>query len=239
MALKMKELEARTGVNREAIRFYIREGLLPEPEKPKRNVALYTEEHVTLTRLIKELQDKHFLPLKTVKAVLDSPHARSMAENERATGMSHFLPALLRDTTPGPDRTVAEVSASSGLSGDQIESLDEIGAVCISADGLIDFRDAAILETWGQAQSRGFDAKHDYTPRFFIKYVDAARQLAKLEVAQFLQNFGSSLDGRAAGEMAAEGIEFANTLISLLHTKFIVEEINAQTSNPVDTAPAE
>ena len=34
--MKMKELEARTGVGREAIRFYIREGLLPEPERPKR-----------------------------------------------------------------------------------------------------------------------------------------------------------------------------------------------------------
>ena len=239
MALKMKELEARTGVNREAIRFYIREGLLPEPEKPKRNVALYTEEHVTRTRLIKELQDKHFLPLKAVKAVLDSPDTRSMAENERGPGMSHFLPALLRDTTPGPNRTVAEVSASSGLSDDQIASLAGIGAISISDDGLIDFRDAAILETWGQAQSRGFDAKHDYTPRFFINYVDAARQLAKFEVAQFMQTLGSSLDGRAAGKMAAEGIELANTLISLLHTKFIVEEINAQTSNSSDTLPIE
>ena len=69
--MKMKELESQTGVNREAIRFYIREGLLPEPEKPRRNVAYYTKEHVERIRLIKKLQDEHFLPLKRVKAVLD------------------------------------------------------------------------------------------------------------------------------------------------------------------------
>ena len=228
-ALKMKELEARTGVTREAIRFYIREGLLPEPEKPKRNVALYTEEHVTRTRLIKELQDKHFLPLKMVKAVLDSPGTRSMAQDERGPGMSHFLPALLRDATPGPDRTVAEISALSGMSGDDIRALANIGAVSISEEGTIDFRDAAILEAWGQAQSRGFDKTHDYTEQFFKNYVDATRALARVEVAQFLENFEASMDGRAAGEMAAEGIEFANKLISLLHTKFIVEEIGQQT----------
>ena len=39
--MKMKELERETGVGRETIRFYIREGLLPEPERPKRNVAAY------------------------------------------------------------------------------------------------------------------------------------------------------------------------------------------------------
>ena len=40
--LKMKDLERTTGVGREAIRFYIREGLLPEPERPSRNVAWST-----------------------------------------------------------------------------------------------------------------------------------------------------------------------------------------------------
>jgi DNA-binding transcriptional MerR regulator len=229
MTLKMKELEARTGVNREAIRFYIREGLLPEPEKPKRNVALYTEEHVTRTRLIKELQDRHFLPLKMVKAVLDSPETLSLAGNEQGPGMSHFLPALLRDTDPGPDRPLAELSASSGLSIEAIRELADIGAVSISAAGLIDFRDAAILNTWGQAQARGFDAEHGYATEFFNQYVKAMRQIAKSEVNQFLQNFENTLDGRAAGEMAAEGVELVSRLLSLLHTKFVVEAVREQT----------
>ena len=33
--LKMKDLEAQTGVSREAIHFYLREGLLPEPQRLK------------------------------------------------------------------------------------------------------------------------------------------------------------------------------------------------------------
>ena len=39
--MRMRDLERATGVGRETIRFYIREGLLPEPERPGRNVAWY------------------------------------------------------------------------------------------------------------------------------------------------------------------------------------------------------
>ena len=45
--MKMKELETRTGVGREAIRFYIREGLLPDPEKPQR-MWLYTQRNMLI-----------------------------------------------------------------------------------------------------------------------------------------------------------------------------------------------
>ena len=54
--MKMKELEAATGIGRETIRYYIREGLLPEPVRPKRNVATYGREHVKRLNLIRRLQ---------------------------------------------------------------------------------------------------------------------------------------------------------------------------------------
>lgn len=54
--MKMQDLERATGVGRETIRFYIREGLLPQPERPNRNVAWYDEAFVARVGLIKELQ---------------------------------------------------------------------------------------------------------------------------------------------------------------------------------------
>ncbi len=44
--MKMQDLERATGVGRETIRFYIREGLLPQPTRPSRNVAWYDESFV-------------------------------------------------------------------------------------------------------------------------------------------------------------------------------------------------
>jgi len=34
MDMRMRELEVKTGVSRETIRYYIREGIVPEPERP-------------------------------------------------------------------------------------------------------------------------------------------------------------------------------------------------------------
>lgn len=221
--MKMKELEVRTGVNREGIRFYIREGLLPEPEKPHRNVAVYSEEHVERTKLIKRLQELHFLPLKVVKAVLESSDIEQFASFD-GPGMAHFLPALLRDAEPGPDRPISEISTESGLAEEEIFALEEIGAVSVSEEGLIDFRDAAIVAAWGKAQTFGFNAERGYTEEFFALYVEATQMLAELEVDRFFQHFDTQ-DGESAAETGALGIELANKIISLLHTKFIVQAI--------------
>ena len=58
---------------REAIRFYIREGLLPDPERPARNVAYYDPSCVERILLIKELQQKRYLPLSVIKAIVAAP----------------------------------------------------------------------------------------------------------------------------------------------------------------------
>jgi DNA-binding transcriptional MerR regulator len=69
--MKMKEVESLTGVTREAIRFYIRKGLLPAPEKPKNNVAFYTNVDVERIGSIKKLQDEKLLPLDVIRDVID------------------------------------------------------------------------------------------------------------------------------------------------------------------------
>ena len=43
--MKMRDLERASGVGRETIRYYIREGLLPEPERHARNAATYGPAH--------------------------------------------------------------------------------------------------------------------------------------------------------------------------------------------------
>jgi len=70
--MKMKELEAATGIGRETIRYYIREGLLPEPVRPKRNVAAYGREHVKRLNLIRKLQQERHLPLSVIRTIVTS-----------------------------------------------------------------------------------------------------------------------------------------------------------------------
>jgi AcrR family transcriptional regulator len=55
--MTISALEARTGVPRTSIHFYLREGLLPQPQKSASNRSVYTEDHAALLRRIKESQE--------------------------------------------------------------------------------------------------------------------------------------------------------------------------------------
>lgn len=69
---KMAELVADTGVSKQTIHFYLREGLLSPPVQTSRNMAYYDERHVAEIRTIKELQEKHYYPLSLIKIIMES-----------------------------------------------------------------------------------------------------------------------------------------------------------------------
>lgn len=68
--MKISELVKRTGVPKETIHYYIREGLLRKPRKNGINVANYTENYIDQIRLIKGLRDNYYLPLSVIKKIL-------------------------------------------------------------------------------------------------------------------------------------------------------------------------
>jgi DNA-binding transcriptional MerR regulator len=68
---RMRDLCAMTGLSRQAIHFYIQEGLVPEGTKTGRNMAFYGPEHVERLRIVRRLQEERFLPLKQIRALLD------------------------------------------------------------------------------------------------------------------------------------------------------------------------
>ena len=65
------ELSSRAGVTRRTIHFYIQEGLLPEPERPHKNIAYYDEEFIEMIAAIKKAQKERFLPLVVIRKILE------------------------------------------------------------------------------------------------------------------------------------------------------------------------
>ena len=71
------------------IRHYLREGLLPEPVKTSRNMAYYPPEFVDRIRLIKQLQEERFMPLRVIRELLDArgdESLRAMIDLRRSEG---------------------------------------------------------------------------------------------------------------------------------------------------------
>ena len=69
-ALKISGLEKATGVPRTTIHFYMREGLLPPPQKAGRSVAFYSERHVARLREILWLKERG-LGLQDIRRALE------------------------------------------------------------------------------------------------------------------------------------------------------------------------
>ena len=70
--IPMRELERLTGFTRATILYYIKEGLLPEPEKTARNMAYYDRRFVVRLNLIRRLKEQHNLSLQQIKHVMQA-----------------------------------------------------------------------------------------------------------------------------------------------------------------------
>ena len=167
--MKMKELESRSGVGREAIRFYIREGMVPQPEKPKRNVAFYNDTHVKRLRAIRHLQQERQMSLARIKAILDSSEFDQLVERETLQGLERLLPALVDGVAPSADKRLQDILVDSELCEAELEELCDLGVVTpVLRDGerWFDFRDCAILRKWGEVRTAGFTSARGYSPAF-------------------------------------------------------------------------
>jgi len=60
-----------TGETRSTLLYYVKEGLLEEPSKPKPNVHLYTNDSIERVRLIKTLQNQLHYSITQIKQIFD------------------------------------------------------------------------------------------------------------------------------------------------------------------------
>lgn len=67
------ELAAESGIPSRTIRFYAQEKLVPPPDGFKGRTALYSEKHLELLKLIRNLKEKKFMPLSVIREVIEDP----------------------------------------------------------------------------------------------------------------------------------------------------------------------
>jgi len=70
MELKIGEIAKKSGVPPSTIRYYVRQGLLPEPNKVNKSMAYYDEGCVEKIQAIRHLQEKKYFPLSVIRNIL-------------------------------------------------------------------------------------------------------------------------------------------------------------------------
>jgi DNA-binding transcriptional MerR regulator len=220
--LKMKELAEASGVSAGTIKHYLREGLLPEPVKTSRNMAYYPPEFVERIRLIKQLQEERFMPLKLIKSMLD--------ENpERARALVELEDRILDRALQGEQKRVsaAELKRSYDVPQEVLDRLEELGILSPNSRGYGQ-RDQEIVGAIGRFRAGGYDERIGFTVYDTVRYKRALEELVKEEVQVLMDRLAGELDPDDAAELISAGVEPLNELMAALHQKLLVAELRRQ-----------
>lgn len=214
--MRMRELERSSGVSRETIRFYIREGLLPEPDRTHRNSAIYTDTHLARLLTIRRLKDERFLPLSVIRSLFagDQP---GWLEPQMLPEIDHLLRARL--DAEGERVDAVAFALASGADPDHLADSIAAGVISPAHDGSISPRDQRILRLLIDAAKIGFTRERGYAGTVMGRVAAVMRELADIELKEFFSNVAPHVGELEAVDMAERGIGILNQLMAELFTR--------------------
>jgi DNA-binding transcriptional MerR regulator len=218
--LKISELADRSDVSVGTIKHYLREGLLPEPVKTSRNMAYYPEEFVQRIRLIKQLQEERFMPLRLIKSMLDD-------EPERARALIELEDRILEHALKGEGQTrvsAAEVRRRYDIPQEVLDRLAELEVLTPSSRGY-SASDIRIIEAISRFRAGGYSEKIGFTVYDTVRYKRAMEELVKEEVRVLTERLAGEKSPEEVVELLEAGVEPLRELIAALHTKLLVAEL--------------
>ncbi len=218
--LRMRALCEATGLSRQTIHFYIKEGLLPPGEKTGRNTALYGPVHLARLRQIQRLQDEHFLPLKAIKSILDdqTAEATSYSSKQRAF-LADVRASLQPEAASGDYVEIEHAAASTGVSEKDIHDAIAQGTLHTDASGnRIAGRDMWMVELFGEMRRAGFSEEDGFQVADVALYERAIHALVHAEVGLITSRLSHRPPAQVA-QMIETALPVVHQFISLQHAR--------------------
>jgi len=184
MSIKMSELVKLTETPKSTILYYIKEGLLPQPLKPKPNLHLYDESSVDLIKFIKYLQTNFGSSISEIKAIL------SVEGFNFDRGYEIILETLsmLMGSAHQNSYSKQYIYEHYDISEELLEHYLQEG-ILFQRDDVFTAKELEILEILLNLHSLGIAQELIHT------YIKHARELAKFEVA-FTKEFLSKTENK-------------------------------------------
>lgn len=234
MEMRIDELAQRAGVPTRTIRYYTQQGLLPSPEL-KGRVGFYNGHHLDRLRLIKELQEKRYLPLSVIRSVIR--HFEEGADLETMLAPLDIVFQPRWDATEQREFSRSELARAAGVDTSVVDAADEMGFLFPERRGakrrytLDDVQMLGVAKQWLELG----------IPRNLGRlYRDSLEQISKLQVQAFNENVVTPvatghLSPEAARERLVEGYQAMagvfNQLVALLHRKVLQKVVEANAAD--------
>jgi DNA-binding transcriptional MerR regulator len=218
----MSELAEASGVSAGTIKHYLREGLLPEPVKTSRNMAYYPADFVDRIKLIKQLQEERFMPLKVIKGMLDE-------DPDRAKALVELEDRILERALAGEEKrtSASEVKRRYHMPAEVLARLEELGVLSRNSRGYSP-SDVRIVEAISRFRAGGYDERIGFTVYDTLRYKRVLQDLVKEEVSVLMERLAGEMDTEDAVELIEAGSEPLQELIAALHSKLLIAELQEQ-----------
>jgi DNA-binding transcriptional MerR regulator len=230
--LRMRELAQASGVSAGTIKHYLREGLLPEPVKTSRNMAYYPREFVERVKLIKQLQEERFLPLKVIKEVLENGEHEQGADRLRA--LIELEDRVLERALRGQNAiglAEAQVTERYGLPREVLERLERLGVLTPrerKGEKRYGPDDVRIIEAVGRMRASGYSEALGFTVYDTLIYKRHLERLVSEEVGVMMERLAGEMDTDAAADLIERATEPMRELVAALRTKLLISELQAR-----------
>lgn len=218
--LRMKDLCAQTGLSRQAIHFYIQQGLVPEGKKTGRNMAWYGPEHVEQIKLVRRLQEERFLPLKAIRALLGG-EAGHLAETQRGLLLEvrSLLPQPLAGAEPIELVDLDDACARHAVTADDAQRLIALGFLPVRHRGVareVPATSEWVLEMWGRFRAAGFTAELGFGPDDLLVYEEAVTAMFQRETELLTDRIGG-LGAERVAQMLERALPLVHAFLNHLH----------------------
>jgi DNA-binding transcriptional MerR regulator len=226
--LRMGELAEASGVSAATIKHYLREGLLPEPVKTSRNMAYYPADFVERIRMIKQLQEERYMPLRVIKDLLEE-------DPERAKALIELGDKLLERALAGESERIsaAEVRHRYEVPKDVLDRLAELEVLTPDRKGYSP-SDVRIVEAISRFRAGGYEERIGFTVYDTLRYREAMAALVKQEVDVLMERLAGEMDADEAMALIEAGTQPLNDLLAAMHTKALVAELERRRGSEPD-----
>ena len=230
----MKQLSAASGVAKGTIQFYINEGLIPKPTKTHANMAYYNESHLNAIRLVKELQQKRFLPLSVIKQVVRGGKGGLSVDEIRT--LTEIDGKLFRNLAENPKVrpvTARQLSEQTGVPLKDIRLMEKVRVLNPTRKGsrtLYGEDDIRIVECFAKLRQAGFSEEMGWHGEVFSVYRDFLQHLVEEEAKILMSGVSGKVTVEKLTRMVEEGTVILNAVIGLIRKKLIVETVGRYSS---------
>lgn len=216
--IPMRELEKVTGFSRATIGFYIKEGLLPAPEKSARNMAYYGSQFIEKLKLIRKLKDADF-SLTQIRQILNAK--TEAIDVNPLLDLIHAINRLIPLGADDKPVTVREIEEA-GFDAELIRRLTEVSAITPAN------REKSLFPSYSITVCRLAKYFMDFGISMPVikEFVKKMRELVAIESQAFeaclKRDDMTSLSEQERRALGLECLENISALLPLLHMQLLI-----------------